>query len=193
LKELFLIMHDAFATIWVTIVQEFSDVTDLADATRITIRLLMAVLLGGLIGYEREQRRKAAGLRTHMLVALGAAVFVLAPAESGMEIADMSRVLQGVVAGIGFLGAGAIIKLDQAGIIKGLTTAASIWMAAAIGITVGLGRETTAIMATALALFILIVLRWAEDNRQGRDEPSASGRGEQAKSAWKEGPAEKDR
>src|SRR5690606_27529645 len=173
-------MHDALSIIWSTLAQEFSDVTDLADATRIAVRLLMAVVLGGLIGYEREQRRKAAGLRTHMLVALGAAVFVLAPAESGMEIADMSRVLQGVVAGIGFLGAGAIIKLDREGIIKGLTTAASIWMAAAIGITVGLGREVTAIMATVLALFILVVLRWAERNHQGYGESPEPGPGEQA-------------
>lgn len=164
-KELAHIMHDAFSTIWSTITQEFSDVADLADATRISVRLLMAVLLGGIIGYEREQQGKAAGLRTHMLVALGAAVFVLAPLESGMQVADMSRVLQGVVAGIGFLGAGAIIKLDKEGIIKGLTTAASIWMSAAIGITVGLGRETTAIMATLLALFILIVLRWVESKK----------------------------
>lgn len=155
-------MHDAFSTIWSTIAQEFSDVTDLADATRIAVRMLMAVLLGGMIGYEREHQGKAAGLRTHMLVALGAALFVLAPLESGMEIADLSRVLQGVVAGIGFLGAGAIIKLDQSEIVKGLTTAASIWMAAAIGITVGMGREIAAIMVTLLALFILIVLRWFE-------------------------------
>ncbi|WP_397474494.1 MgtC/SapB family protein [Pusillimonas sp.] len=162
-------MHDAFSTIWSTLAQEFSDVGDMADATRIAVRLLMAVLLGGLIGYEREQRRKAAGLRTHTLVALGAAVFVLAPLESGMEVADLSRVMQGVVAGIGFLGAGAIIKLDQEGIIKGLTTAASIWMAAAIGVTVALGREVTAIMATVLALFILIVLRWIESKHPGRD------------------------
>lgn len=160
-------MHEAFSTIWSTLAQEFSDVPNLADATRITVRLFMAVLLGGLIGYEREQQRKAAGLRTHMLVALGAAVFVLAPLESGVPIADLSRVLQGVVAGIGFLGAGAIIKLDQEGIIKGLTTAASIWMAAAIGITVGLGREVLAVMATLLALFILIVLRWTESKHAG--------------------------
>lgn len=162
-------MRDALSIIWSTLVQEFSDVTALDDATRITVRLLVAVLLGGLIGYEREQRRKAAGLRTHMLVALGAAVFVLAPLESGMEVADMSRVLQGVVAGIGFLGAGAIIKLDQEGIIKGLTTAASIWMAAAIGVTVALGREVTAIMATVLALFILVVLRWVESKHPEKD------------------------
>lgn len=160
-------MHEAFSTIWSTLAQEFSDVPNLADATRITVRLFMAVLLGGLIGYEREQQRKAAGLRTHMLVALGAAVFVLAPLESGVPVADLSRVLQGVVAGIGFLGAGAIIKLDQEGIVKGLTTAASIWMAAAIGITVGLGREVLAVMATLLALFILIVLRWTESKHAG--------------------------
>lgn len=166
-------MNDALSTIWSTLVQEFSDVVDLADATRVSVRLLMAVLLGGLIGYEREQQQKAAGLRTHMLVSLGAAVFVLAPSESGMALGDMSRVIQGVVAGIGFLGAGAIIKLDQQGIIKGLTTAASIWMAAAIGITVGLGRETTAIMATALALFILAVLRWVEPSGQNSGSGSS--------------------
>lgn len=162
-------MHEVFSTIWSTLEHEFSDVTALDDATRITVRLVVAVLLGGLIGYEREHRRKAAGLRTHMLVALGAAVFVLGPLESGMQVADLSRVLQGVVAGIGFLGAGAIIKFDQEGIIKGLTTAASIWMAAAIGITVGLGREVTAIMATILALFILIVLRLVESKQPQQD------------------------
>src|SRR5690606_38131415 len=111
-------MHDALSIIWSTLAQEFSDVTDLADATRMAVRLLPAVLLAGPIGHARERRRTAAGLPTHMLVALGAAVFVLAPAESGMEIAGMSRVLQGVVAGIGFLGAGAIIKLDREGSIK---------------------------------------------------------------------------
>lgn len=170
-------MYDALSTIWSTITQEFSDVADLADATRISVRLVVAMLLGGLIGYEREHRRKAAGLRTHMLVALGAAVFVLAPLESGMPLADMSRVLQGVVAGIGFLGAGAIIKLDHEGLIKGLTTAASIWVAAAIGITVGIGRETTAIMATLLALFILVVLRWFERDQKAVDEAGKGKRG----------------
>lgn len=155
-------MNDALSIIWSTVAQEFADVAELSDAVRIVLRLLMAVLLGGLIGYEREQRRKAAGLRTHMMVSVGAAVFVLAPVESGMQVADVSRVLQGVVAGIGFLGAGAIIKMDDQGIVKGLTTASSIWVAAAIGITVGLGRETLAIIATLLALFILVVLRWCE-------------------------------
>src|SRR5690606_31632976 len=83
-------MNDALNIIWTTVSQEFSDVAELSDAVRIVVRLFMAVLLGGLIGYEREHRRKAAGLRTHMMVSLGAAVFVLAPLESGMGIADVS-------------------------------------------------------------------------------------------------------
>jgi len=152
-------MPDAFSTIWSTIAQEFSDIPNLAEATRVSLRLLMAMLLGGLIGYEREYRHKAAGLRTHMLVAMGAALFVLAPQQSGMPLPDLSRVLQGIVAGIGFLGAGAIIKLDRDQIIKGLTTAATIWTAAAIGIAAGMGREVLAIIATLVALFILVPLR----------------------------------
>jgi putative Mg2+ transporter-C (MgtC) family protein len=142
-----------------TIQQEFSDIPDLAGLTRIVIRLTMAVVLGGILGYERERRGMAAGLRTHMLVALGAAMFVMVPAQAGMEVADMSRVLQGVIAGIGFLGAGAIIKLQTEHEIKGLTTAASIWLTAAIGVAAGMGRETTAVLSTVLALIILSMLR----------------------------------
>ena len=155
-------MNETASIVWSTLMQEFSDIGDPAAATRITVRLLMAVLLGGLIGLERERHRKSAGLRTHMLVSLGAALFVLVPLESGIHLDDVSRALQGVVAGIGFLGAGAILKQDAGGMVKGLTTAATIWMAAAIGITVGLGREVTATLATVLALFILIVLHWFE-------------------------------
>jgi putative Mg2+ transporter-C (MgtC) family protein len=142
-----------------TIQQEFSDIPDVSDLTRIVIRLAMAVLLGGILGYERETRGMAAGLRTHMLVALGAAMFVMVPAQAGMEVADMSRVLQGVIAGIGFLGAGAIIKLQNEHEIKGLTTAASIWLTAAIGVAAGMGREATAVLSTLLALLILSALR----------------------------------
>jgi putative Mg2+ transporter-C (MgtC) family protein len=142
-----------------TIQQEFSDIPDVANLTRIILRLSMAILLGGVIGYERETRGMAAGLRTHMLVALGAAMFVMVPAQAGMNVADMSRVLQGVIAGIGFLGAGAIIKLQNEHEIKGLTTAASIWLTAAIGISAGMGREATAVVSTLLALVILSMLR----------------------------------
>jgi len=93
-----------------------------------------------------------------MLVALGAALFVIVPQQAGMQIEDLSRVLQGIIAGIGFLGAGAIIKLSDKEQIKGLTTAASIWATAAIGIAAGMGREMTAILSTVLALVILAVL-----------------------------------
>jgi putative Mg2+ transporter-C (MgtC) family protein len=142
----------------ITVQAEFSDLLDIADVTKVCVRMSMAVLLGGLIGYDREKNDSAAGLRTHMLVALGAALFVLVPMQSGMEVADVGRVLQGIVAGIGFLGAGAIIKMNEREQIKGLTTAASIWATAAVGIATGMGREMTAIVATAFALVILGVL-----------------------------------
>lgn len=150
------------SSIWATLVQEFSDVGDLAEATVICIRLGIAALLGALLGYDRERRGKEAGLRTHMMVSLGTALFILVPLRAGMEVADASRVLQGIITGIGFLGAGAILKQDKQLTIKGLTTASSIWVAAAIGIAAGMGREITAIMGTLAALFILIVVRHLE-------------------------------
>jgi putative Mg2+ transporter-C (MgtC) family protein len=142
-----------------TVKAEFSDLTDIGEVTQVVVRLMVAIVLGGLLGYERESRGTSAGLRTHMLVALGAALFVLVPFQLGTEVADMSRVLQGVIAGVGFLGAGAIIKLNEDQEIRGLTTAASIWLTAAIGIAAGLGRESTAILSTLLALVILAALR----------------------------------
>ena len=150
------------SSIWAAITQEFSDVPDLAGATVICIRLGVAALLGALIGYDRERRGKEAGLRTHMMVSLGAALFVLVPLRAGMEIGDASRVLQGIITGIGFLGAGAIIKQSEHAVIKGLTTASSIWVAAAIGIAAGMGSEVTAIMGTIAALFILVVVQRME-------------------------------
>ncbi|HLU15530.1 MAG TPA: MgtC/SapB family protein, partial [Burkholderiaceae bacterium] len=103
----------AFSRIGHTIAAEFSDVADIESATIIILRLGLAVVLGAAIGYERERRGKDAGLRTHMLVTLGAALFTLVPVTSGMPATDISRVIQGVVAGIGFLGAGAILKRDE--------------------------------------------------------------------------------
>lgn len=155
-------MAEIWLEIWGTLRSEFADIPDVAEATRIALRLGMAVLLGGLLGYEREHSGKAAGLRTHMLVALGAAIFVLVPLQNGMPIGDLSRVLQGVIAGIGFLGAGAIIKLSDEREIRGLTTSASIWMTAAIGVAAGMGREATAVASTLMALFVLAVLRRVE-------------------------------
>ncbi|SEL66371.1 putative Mg2+ transporter-C (MgtC) family protein [Roseateles sp. YR242] len=149
-----------------TLRQEFSDVPDIAQVTRIVVRLLLAAILGGVLGYERETQGKAAGLRTHMLVSLGAALFVLVPQQAGMVTADMSRVLQGVIAGIGFLGAGAIIKhKEEPGRVQGLTTAAGIWMTAAIGMACGLGREATAVLSMLIALGILT---WVPHMFEGR-------------------------
>lgn len=144
--------------IWNIILSEFSDIPDAGQATRITIRLLTASILGGLLGFERELKGKAAGLRTHMLVALGAAIFVLVPQQAGASGTDLSRVLQGVVAGVGFLGAGAIIIGQQKENVSGLTTAASIWTTAAIGVAAGIGREATAILSTLLSLAILSLI-----------------------------------
>lgn len=155
-------MSEIWLEIWSAVRGEFADIPDVGEATRIVLRLGMAVVLGGLLGYERERSGKDAGLRTHMLVALGAAIFVLVPLQGGMEVGDLSRVLQGVIAGIGFLGAGAIIKLSDEREIRGLTTSASIWMTAAIGVTAGMGREATALVSTVMALFVLAVLRRVE-------------------------------
>ncbi len=144
--------------IWSTLVHEFSDVPDLSTITRITVRLLIAALLGGILGYERERKGRSAGLRTHMLVAVGAALFVLGPLQGGMEIGDLSRVLQGVVQGIGFLGAGAIIVRSAKREVEGLTTAANIWTTAGIGVIAGLGMEVTAVLSTGIVLIILAVI-----------------------------------
>jgi putative Mg2+ transporter-C (MgtC) family protein len=137
---------------------EFSDLGDPEQITRVLLRLALAALLGGVLGYERQSQGKAAGIRTHMLVAMGAALFVLVPQQGGMEIADLSRVIQGVVAGVGFLGAGAILKLRDEEQVVGLTTAAGVFMTAAIGVACGLGRESTALLSTLLALLVLAVV-----------------------------------
>ena len=96
--------------VWQTLRAEFADIGDAKQLTQITVRLLIAAILGGILGFERESKGKAAGVRTHMLVALGAALFVMVPQMSGNQADAMSRVVQGVIAGIGFLGAGTIIK-----------------------------------------------------------------------------------
>lgn len=137
---------------------EFSDLTDIGQATRVIVRLLFAAILGGILGFEREQQRKSAGLRTHMLVSLGSALFTLAPLQAGVSMADLTRVLQGLVAGVGFLGAGSIIKGQREEDVQGLTTAANIWLTAAIGIAVGMGLDTTAVLSTLFALLILSIM-----------------------------------
>lgn len=157
-----------------TIVEEFTDLHDLAEFTRVALRLIVAALLGAVIGFERERRVQSAGLRTHMLVAMGAALFIVSCEQSGMDREALSRVLQGLISGVGFLGAGAVLKLSDHGEVRGLTTAAGIWATAAIGVTVGLGREFTAVLATLMVLGILAVLlplerRWFPQRRPEDD------------------------
>jgi putative Mg2+ transporter-C (MgtC) family protein len=145
-------------------------------------RLLLAALLGGLLGFERELRQKAAGLRTNMLIAIGSALFTLMSREIADGLgADPGRIAAQIVTGIGFLGAGAILRTDSG--IQGLTTAATIWVNAAVGVAAGGGEYHLAFIATAVTLVVLFALHPIEgwiDRRFGmstaraedRDRPS---------------------
>ncbi|HET9236736.1 MAG TPA: MgtC/SapB family protein [Oligoflexus sp.] len=144
--------------IWEGIQAEFSDLPSIESATRLFVRLMLGAVLGGLIGYEREWRGKDAGLRTHMLVCLGTAFVVAAAEQARMPFADISRIIQGVMAGIGFVGAGAILKRTDKSKIEGLTTAAAVWFTATIGIVVGMGREASAVIGTVFALSVLALI-----------------------------------
>lgn len=132
---------------------------DLTQLTHIVLHLALATVLGGLVGLERERMGKPAGLRTHILVCLGTVVFILSCAEAGISSDALSRVVQGIVAGIGFIGAGSILKISERQDVHGLTTAAGIWMTAAIGVAVGLGRWGVAVLSTLCILLILSVAR----------------------------------
>jgi putative Mg2+ transporter-C (MgtC) family protein len=129
----------------------------------IVIRLLGAAILGAVIGFEREHAGKKAGLRTHMLVAAGTCVFVLGGLGNGMGHDAMSRVIQGIITGIGFVGAGSILKREEDKKIEGVTTSAAIWMAAAIGVACGLGGLGLALIATLLTLVVLRITFWFEN------------------------------
>jgi putative Mg2+ transporter-C (MgtC) family protein len=135
-----------------------SGLPDQQQLARVIIRMIAAILLGSIIGYERERAGKAAGLRTHILVTLGTCVFVLACSGSGMDSDGLSRVIQGIVTGIGFLGAGSILKLNDERDIQGLTTAAGIWMTSAIGVAIGLGELGLALLGAILTVIVLALL-----------------------------------
>ena len=141
---------------------------DAAQVVRVLVRLVAAALFGAVIGFQRERAGKPAGLRTHMLVALGAALFVIAAIEWGMAESDLSRVIQGIATGIGFIGGGAILKLSEEREITGLTTAAGIWLTAAAGVAAGLGRWGAAALAVALTWIILAVLVRVEAGIESR-------------------------
>jgi putative Mg2+ transporter-C (MgtC) family protein len=155
--------------LWEAIRQEFADLPDPTHVVRLLLRLVVAMVLGGFLGYQRERVGKSAGLRTYMLITLAAALFVLVPQMAGMTLDGLGRVIQGVATGIGFVGGGAILKLSEERQVKGLTTAAGMWLATAIGIAVGLGRLWSALFSTALAFVILSLLGRIEGWLEGRN------------------------
>jgi putative Mg2+ transporter-C (MgtC) family protein len=132
------------------------------EVVRVIVRLLAALAVGALIGYERERVGKAAGLRTHMLVSMGTALFVISALEYGMGEDAVSRVIQGLVTGIGFLGAGVIMKIQEEREIRGLTTAAGVWMTAAASVAIGLGQIGLGVIAALMAWVVLAALRKLE-------------------------------
>lgn len=138
--------------LWEELIAGFPDRHRLAV---VVVRVLAATLLGAVVGIERERAGKPAGLRTHMIVSLGTAVVVMACSGTGMGLDGLSRVIQGIVTGIGFIGAGTILKLSEQREIKGLTTAAGLWMTAAIGVAVGLDILGLALIGTVVTLLIL--------------------------------------
>jgi len=156
-------MHLAYIC-WVDDREPWRGVAPTLEWWEMGLRLLAAAALGGLIGFEREFNEQPAGFRTHILVTLGAALFTMAGAygiaefvDAGVVRFDPTRVAAQVVTGIGFLGAGAILR--QGINIRGLTTAASIWVTASIGVAVALGFWAPALITTALALISLLLLR----------------------------------
>ncbi len=136
---------------------------------RVLARLVIAAVLGAVIGFERERSGKPAGARTHMLVAMGSALFTLVPLEAGMHSADFSRIIQGLVTGIGFLGGGVILKLSEEHQVRGLTTAAGIWTTAAVGMAVGAGWIWPGLCGTLLAWVVLKPLRPLDHKDQPPD------------------------
>ncbi len=166
-------MPDWALEVWRTLVEEFTqDLPGPAGAVRAVWRLLVAAALGGLLGWERQQAGKVAGLRTHMIVSLGAALFLLTASQTGMAAADLSRVFQGVATGIGFVGAGAILKQGDLNHVRGVTTAATIWLTAAVGSAAGAGRFWAALLGTAVTLFVLTALLRVETWMGNPEKPA---------------------
>ncbi len=144
----------------------------------IAFRLLLSVVLGGLIGFERQLHRREAGLRTHMLVCLGSCLIMLTSLYvfdiyRNITNLDPARIASNVITGIGFLGAGTIIR-DRARV-RGLTTAASLWLVAGIGLAIGIGFYPAGIFATILGLIVLYFLRYMEGAIDKADFPNKRG------------------
>ncbi|HHP7243289.1 MAG TPA: MgtC/SapB family protein [Elainellaceae cyanobacterium] len=130
--------------------------------SQLTLRLLCALIAGAIIGAEREAKHKPAGLRTNMLVSFGSALFVLVPIETGMASASvdaLSRAIQGIITGVGFVGAGTILRDKR---VRGLTSATATWVSAALGIATGCGLWQLGLISAAIAWVILRVLEKVE-------------------------------
>src|ERR1700733_3829112 len=151
-------------------------IPDAQHLVRVSLRLLVALIVGGLVGLQRELTHKPAGLRTHMLLALGTALIVVTADEAGMSKSDLSRVLQGLVTGIGFLGGGAILKLTAEHEIHGLTPAAGIWLTAAASAAAGLGQLSLAIVGVCLGLLVLAAFVKVEKRLGNRASKDAANR-----------------
>src|SRR5688572_13309359 len=142
---------------------------DFGQLGRVLLRVIAATLLGAIVGFEREKAGKPEGFLTHIQVCQGTAIVVLACAGSRMDMDGLSRVIQGIVTGIGFIGAGSILKINEERDIQGLTTAAGLWMTAAIGIAAGLGTLGIALMSTVMTLIVLWVMRVMEARALARE------------------------
>ncbi len=143
---------------------------------RVALRMAVALIVGTVIGLQRELSHKPAGLRTHLLVSLGTALLVVAAVNADMKSADVSRVIQGLITGIGFLGGGTILKLTQEHEIRGLTTAAGIWLTAAASVAAGLGEFADAFIGVFFALIVLTAVGRLGVEPTERDERESTDR-----------------
>ena len=147
-----------------------NSIPDLADLVRIFGRLTVALIIGAAVGLQRSITHKPAGVRTHMLVALGTALLLVTASDAGLSNSDLSRIVQGIITGIGFLGGGAILKLTQEHEIHGLTSAAGIWLTAGASAAAGLGQISAALIGLAMGIVVLRVVGHAE-TRQAQAAP----------------------
>jgi putative Mg2+ transporter-C (MgtC) family protein len=150
----------------------FIGLHDPSHYVRVLVRLTVALVLGGILGFEREEVGKAAGLRTHMLVDVGAALFIIVPIEAGIAPDQLMRVVQGLTMALGFLGGGVILKLTRERRVEGITTAANLWVAAAVGMAVGMGFVWPAAYVVLLTVFVLVGMRWLERRFEGDKKKS---------------------
>ncbi|HEY0766620.1 MAG TPA: MgtC/SapB family protein [Steroidobacteraceae bacterium] len=146
-------------------------IPDLTHLVRILARLSVALIVGAAVGLQPEVTHKSAGMRTHMLVALGTALLLVTASDAGMIPSDLARVVQGIITGIGFLGGGVILKLTQEHEIRGLTTAAGIWLTAGASAAAGLGQIAAALIGMVLGVVVLAAMGKLERHLHGSGPP----------------------